>query len=63
MGFTVNLDFFAAAAAAKAVSHGISDPFLKTSTACLICIGGILTGYIDLSFGAELLLIVGTFNC
>lgn len=61
--FTVNLDFFAAASVGEAVGHGISDTFLETSTACLIGIGSIFTGYIDLTFGAELIFVVDTLNC
>ena len=63
VGFAVNLDFFTSAAVCKAVCHGAAAAFLETSTACLIGIGSIFTGYIDLTFGAELIFVVDTFNC
>ena len=63
MGFAVNLDLFASASIGEAVGHGASDTFLETSTAGFICTGGIFTGYINLTFGTELIFVVDTFDC
>ena len=63
VGFTVNLDLFAATAVSEAVGHGSSDTFLKASAAGFACIGSIFTGYVDLSFGTELIFVVDTFDC
>lgn len=63
MGFTVNLDFFTAAAIGEAVGHGTSDTFLEASAAGFTCIGSIFAGYVDLAFGTELIFVVDTFDC
>lgn len=61
--FAVDLDRFASASIGEFVAHRASGAFLEASAACLVCIGSVFAGDVDITFGAELILIVDTFDC
>ena len=50
VSFAVDLDFFTSVAVCKVVCHRAAAAFLETSTACLVCVCGIFTCYINLAF-------------